>query len=72
MDVDELKEELYWLLLLDEFMRKDPLYQNRCDPRTPRYVENNWNKLQLRIINLEEKIRILSNNNNNVINNYFN
>jgi len=63
MELEELKEELYMLLLLDEFMRKDPLYKNRCDPRTPQYVENNWNKLQLRIINLEEKIRILLNYN---------
>ena len=51
-----LKERLSLFLLLDDYMRKDPIYQTRCSPNAQGFVEANWNLVQISIINLEEKI----------------
>jgi hypothetical protein len=52
----DLKEKLSLFLLLDEYMRKDPVYQARCSPSAQGFVEANWNLVQINIIKLEEKI----------------
>jgi hypothetical protein len=52
----DLKEKLSLFLLLDDYMRKDPVYQARCSPNAQEFVEANWNLVQINIIKLEEKI----------------
>ena len=54
--ISTLKEKLSLFLLLDEYMRKDPVYQARCSPSAQGFVEANWNLVQINIIKLEEKI----------------
>lgn len=51
-----LKEKLMLMLMLDDYMRKDPIYQSRCSPNSPGFVEANWNLVQISIIKIEEKI----------------
>jgi hypothetical protein len=54
--IETIKEKLRLYLILDELMRKDPIYKMRCQPSCPSHVETDWNLLQLRIIYLEDKI----------------
>jgi hypothetical protein len=52
----DLKEKLSLFLLLDGYMRKDPVYQTRCSPNAQGLIESNWNLVQINIIKIEEKI----------------
>jgi hypothetical protein len=58
-ELETLEEYLDLLLTLDELMRRDPIYSQRCTPHCPVYVEKRWNMLQLNIMDIEEKISIL-------------
>jgi hypothetical protein len=54
--IETIKEKLRLYLILDNLMRKDPIYKLRCRPECPSYVETDWNLVQMKIIYLEEKI----------------
>ena len=58
-ELDNLEDNLHLLLILNQLMKKDDVYSQRCSPDCPGFVEKDWNLLQLSIMELEEKIKIL-------------
>ncbi len=59
LELENLEDYLHLLTILDTFMRKDKVYSQRCTPECPSFIEKDWNLLQLNIMDLEEKIKIL-------------
>jgi hypothetical protein len=59
LELDNLEDYLHLLMILDKLMRKDDVYRQRCTPECPSFVEKDWNLLQLSIMDIEEKIKIL-------------
>jgi hypothetical protein len=58
-ELENLEDYLYLFIILDKLMRRDVEYSKRCSPECPSFVEKDWNLLQLSIMDIEEKIKIL-------------
>jgi hypothetical protein len=56
--IETIKEKISLFLMLDTYMRKDPVYQQRCRPEAPAFVETNWNMVQIKIKHLEDKLEM--------------
>lgn len=59
LELENLEEHLHLFMILDRLMRHDDVYKQRCTPSCPSFVEKDWNLLQLNIMDLEEKIKVL-------------
>jgi hypothetical protein len=60
-ELETLQDYLHLLMILDQLMRRDSIYSQRCNPSCPNFVEKDWNLLQLTIMDLEEKINKIKN-----------
>ena len=60
-ELSTLKDELYIMNMLSDYMHKDPKYQNRCNPFIKKdfTVETDWNMVHLKIVSLQERIKEL-------------
>jgi hypothetical protein len=59
--MEAIKEELEILYKLSDYMHKDPLYQNRCMPYANPELDKFWNKIHMKILDLEEKLGLFKN-----------
>jgi hypothetical protein len=59
--MEKLKEELHILYTLSDYMHKDPLYQNRCAPYSDPKFSLFWDKIHMKILELEEKLGLFQN-----------
>ncbi len=60
-ELENLKDELYLMEKLSDYMHKDPVYQNRCNPnvKQDQSVETDWNMVHMRIVALQERIKTI-------------
>lgn len=60
-ELSTLKDELYLTEKLSDYMHKDPIYQNRCNPnvKQPQSVETDWHMVHMKIVSLKEHIKEL-------------
>jgi hypothetical protein len=58
-ELSNFKDELYLMEKLSDYMHKDPIYQNRCNPDFPKEptVETDWNMVHMKIVELKESIK---------------
>lgn len=58
-ELNTLKDELYLTEKLSDYMHKDPVYQNRCNPdvKQPQSVETDWHMVHMKITALQERIQ---------------
>jgi hypothetical protein len=54
--IEIIRDKLRLYLILDDLMRKDPVYKLRCKPECPSYIETDWNTVQIKITYLQDKI----------------
>jgi hypothetical protein len=59
--MEKIMEELEILYKLSDYMHKDPLYQNRCMPYASPEHDKFWNKIHMKILELEEKLELFQN-----------
>jgi hypothetical protein len=59
--METLSEELQILYILSNYMHKDPLYQNRCAPYSDPKFSLFWDKIHMKILELEEKLELFKN-----------
>jgi len=57
-ELSNLKDELYLINMLSDYMRKDFKYQNRCNPmvKNDPSVETDWNMVHIKMVELERRI----------------
>jgi hypothetical protein len=60
-ELSNLNDELYLMEKLSDYMHKDPVYQNRCNPniKQEQVIETDWNMVHMRIVALQERIKEL-------------
>ncbi len=60
-ELNNLKDELYLMEKLSDYMHKDPVYQNRCNPmiKQEQSIETDWHIVHMRIAALQERIKEL-------------
>ena len=58
-ELSNLKDELYLMEKLSDYMHKDPVYQNRCNPDFSKHpcVETDWHMVHMKIVELQNRIK---------------